>query len=450
MDFSLKPEEVPQVKTSNRNICTEIPVTDSIEIINKIHELEPNSLSGQLPLLWERAENFNVFDPYGNKWIDFSSGVILANVGHRNKQVATNIKNQADINLHNYLFPSNIKYKFLSKLYAIVSKWDYDKIFLLTTGSEAIENAIKLSCNYRNKTKADNSKQIYIVSFQNGFHGRTMGAQLAGGIQAQKHWIPIKTDSFINIPYPDNIFHSADFRDFRRIVETYDISKIACVIIEGYQGGNIGVPPVDYIRELYHWCKTNGILLIFDEVQSGFGRTGKFFSFEHFNIIPDIICCGKGISSSLPLSCILTRKEIADTFPIGSMSSTHSGNPVCLAAGVGVLDELERHNIVQNAQKMGEILQKRLKQLRNKYEIVKIVSGIGLAAGIHIYRNTTPNSELAYRIVEMCFKKGVLICAPVGYMNSVVKLTPPLTIAEDALIEGIDVIEESIQEVIEL
>ena len=439
----LYPEAVPVINTVYRQIKTKIPVPESIDVIRRIRELEPFSLSGQMPIIWENATGSSVCDPYGNKWIDFTSGILVANVGHRNPAVVEQIKRQLDKSLHTYLFPSMIKYQYLSQFSEILDDF-YNKIYLLTTGSEAVENAIKMACKYK-KDKRPDSKHTYIISFVNSFHGRTYGAQLAGGVQTQKIWMPEISNSFIQIDYPDNIYGNTNFDNFLEQVKKICIADIACVLIEGYQGGNVLVPNSDYIKKLSEWCTGNDVLLVFDEIQSGFGRTGKMFSFEHFAIKPDIICCGKGITSSVPMSCILTSERIADLFDIGEMSNTHSGNPISLAAGLGVLQYIQENNLIEESRRKGEILQSKLhkKILTNEY--VKNITGMGMVAGIHIVsKNGIPDPLRAYKIVERCFKSGLLLCIPVGYKKAVIKVVPPLIIEDDALVEGIETLAEVI------
>ncbi|HWI57581.1 MAG TPA: aminotransferase class III-fold pyridoxal phosphate-dependent enzyme, partial [Bacillota bacterium] len=203
------------------------------------------------------------------------------------------------------------------------------------------------------------------------------------------------------------------------------------------------------IRRLAHWCREHKVLLIFDEVQAGFGRTGKFWAFEHYGVVPDLICCGKGISSSLPLSAVIGRTEILDQFPPGSMTSTHTGNPVCCAAALASLDQILSRNLTANAARLGPILEAGLRAIQQRHpEVIGHYSSRGLVGGLQMTQpgKKEPNHDLAHRIIERCFHKGLLFFAPVGAWGQTVKIAPPLTIPEEALREGLSVLTEAVDE----
>ena len=204
--------------------------------------------------------------------------------------------------------------------------------------------------------------------------------------------------------------------------------------------------PVEYIRQLAAWCKANDALLIFDEVQAGFGRTGTFWAFEHYGVSPDVICCGKGISSSLPLSAVIGRAGIMDQFPPGSMTSTHTGNPVCCAAALANLKKIVREKLTENAARLGPILEEGLREIQSRHaDVIGHYTCRGLVAGLQVLvpGKKQPNHDLAHAIVERCFQKGLLFFSPVGAWGQTVKIAPPLTISEDALREGISVLADS-------
>jgi len=191
--------------------------------------------------------------------------------------------------------------------------------------------------------------------------------------------------------------------------------------------------------------------LIFDEVQAGFGRTGTYWGFEHYGVLPDLICCGKGISSGLPLSAVIGRNEIMDLYPPGSMTSTHTGNPICVVASLASLRAIEEENMVENTCKMGDILQPELRRIGQRFpEHIGAVHGKGLVASLHIVKpgGIEPDADLATEIVLRCVDKGLLMFAPVGYAGASVKISPPLMIEEEPLRESIAVAEEAIEEVL--
>ncbi|MGA3044604.1 MAG: aminotransferase class III-fold pyridoxal phosphate-dependent enzyme, partial [Bryobacteraceae bacterium] len=268
-----------------------------------------------------------------NQWIDWSSGVLIANAGHGRQEIVDAIAAQASAHLlTNYCFPSEIRARLVEKLVSILPE-PLKKVFLLTTGSEAVETAIKL-CRTHGVKSGGRSKNV-IVSFDNAFHGRTLGAQQAGGIPALKEWIVNLDSGFMQVPFPDG-YRTPDtsFALFERSLRENSIEpqNVAGVILETYQGGSAAFAPPAYMRDLRSWCTGHKALLVCDEVQAGFGRTGTLWGFEHYGIVPDLALFGKGISSSLPLAAVAGRPDVMDLQPAGSMTSTHTGNPVCCAA----------------------------------------------------------------------------------------------------------------------
>jgi 4-aminobutyrate aminotransferase/diaminobutyrate-pyruvate transaminase/4-aminobutyrate aminotransferase/(S)-3-amino-2-methylpropionate transaminase len=218
---------------------------------------------------------------------------------------------------------------------------------------------------------------------------------------------------------------------------------------ETYQGGNASFAPAEYMQAMRKWCDAHQALLICDEVQAGFGRTGKYWGFEHYEMVPDLIVCGKGISGGMPLSAVIGRPQIMDLYPPGSMTSTHTGNPVCAAASLACLDVIEDEGLVENARKLGEILQPRLRELGKRFpDYVGAVHGKGLVASLHMVKPgcIEPNPLLAADIVRRCVEKGLLMFAPVGYGGASVKISPPLTITEEPILESLSVLEEAVQE----
>ena len=330
--FELIPEETAKINTKYRKISTKIPVPESIPVLEKLRKWEPRSMSGQPLVIWDRAEGVNVFDPYGNKWLDFSSGVLVANAGHGNPEICSAIKKVVEKPLlHNYCFPSIYRAE-LAEMIASVSPEPLKKVFLLTTGAEAVECAIKLARTYGTKNKS--GKKV-IVSFEHGFHGRTLGAQMIGGIPVLKEWICNIDPDMIQVPFPGD--PRVDDRSFEIFENTLkkcgvDFGNVCGVISETYQGGSAAFMPKAYAEKLREWCDRHNALLIFDEIQAGFGRTGTLFGFEHYGVVPDIFTLGKGVSSGLPLSVVVGRPDILDLYEPGTMTSTHCGNPLCAAS----------------------------------------------------------------------------------------------------------------------
>jgi 4-aminobutyrate aminotransferase-like enzyme len=409
-------------------------------------------MRGQPPLVWHRAEGVTVSDNYGNQWLDWSSGVLVTNCGHAAPEVRAAIMNQVNRPLlHNYVFPSQERAELVETL-AKLAPQGLQKVFLLTTGSEATECAIKLARAHGLRTGGP--KKIAIVGAERGFHGRTLGAQQAGGIPGQKSWIVNEDPAIVQVPFPDGYWtEDTRFELFFETLQAKGIrpAEVAGVLFETYQGVGPDFAPVDYIRQLADWCRANQALLIFDEVQSGFGRTGKFWAFEHYGVVPDLICCGKGISSSLPLSAVIGRGEIMDQFAPGSMTSTHTGNPVCCAAALASLRKIVSEDLPANAARMGEMLDSGLHRIQQHHPaVVGRYSCRGLVAGLQMTKpgGKEPDHGLAHRIIELCFHKGLLFFAPVGAWGQTVKIAPPLTIDEEAIKEGLMVLSEAVDEAV--
>ncbi|MCC6681529.1 MAG: aspartate aminotransferase family protein [Phycisphaeraceae bacterium] len=447
--FPLTPRNVPTVQTEHRRIVTPIPVPQSIPILQKLRTCEPLSMSGQPPIIWDHAAGVHVFDRFGNQWLDFSSGVLVTNAGHSNPAIAAGMIDQINHGLlHNYCFPSEIRSQLVDLLCSVAPE-GLKKAFLLTTGSEATEACIKLMRTHG--LKAAGKRKIGIVTFTHGFHGRTMGAQMAGGVPALKDWIVNLDPAMIQAPFPDG-FRQKDtsFDVFLRTLDEagWTPDDVAGVMLETYQGGSASFAPVEYIKKLRTWCDEHDVVLSFDEVQAGFGRTGTFWGFEHYDITPDLIACGKGISSGMPLSAVLGRPKLLDQYPPGSMTSTHTGNPVCCAAALACIHQILNMNLVENARNMGRILAAELKRIEKRFTgPVGAADARGLVGTVQmvVLGTTDPDKALATDIVRRCYEQGLLLFAPVGVGGGTVKIAPPLVIDEPALREGLSVLENSIE-----
>jgi 4-aminobutyrate aminotransferase/(S)-3-amino-2-methylpropionate transaminase len=315
-----------------------------------------------------------------------------------------------------------------------------------------MENCIKLSKTYAMEKYGPNKK--YIISFNNAFHGRTLGAQLAGGMEKLKKWIVDPDPTFVQVPFPDGYKNEdVSFDLFLNTLKKKSIKAdhIAGVMTESYQGIGPDFLPVEYARELEDFCRQYDIVLSVDEVQSGFARTGKMFCFEHYGIKPDLIACGKGISSSLPIASVIGRKDIMGLYAPGSMTSTHSGSPLPVTAAIANLNILQKERFVERAAAMGEVLLSGLDKVQKKYpDQLGCLHGKGLVAGIQVVKpgTKTPDSETALKINVACLQKGLLMFAPVGIAGECIKIAPPLTITEDALQESIQVFKEAVDEVL--
>ena len=454
-NFAQKPVDVPNVKTIYRCIQTALPVPQSLEVFERLNRLESRSMHGQMPIVWDRAKDFQVYDKWGNCWIDFTSTIFVANAGHANRLIIQSLKDMLDKDLlHTYTYASDVRADFLQKLIE-ETPTEIEKAYLVSAGTEATEAALKLMRLY---AQDKNKKRPGVIAFDGSYHGRTMGAAQISATQAQRKWMGYEDPNIFHLPFPypwDEDGNPTDEDGNVRFEKDVDILRsqgidlkedIGGIIFESYIGWAAAFFPAKYVQAWAACAKENNFLISFDEIQSGFARTGPLFAYQHYNVKPDIICCGKGISSSLPLAAVLGRADILDLPDIGSMSSTHSANPLSCAAGLANLQEIERLSLVEKSTSKGKILHGRLNEMRRKHpkEISNIL-GAGMLASL-IFRNSSnvnSASLLASHICEKAMRKGLLL---VHTGRESIKIGPPLTIPEDALVEGLDVLDEILQE----
>jgi 4-aminobutyrate aminotransferase-like enzyme len=292
-----------------------------------------------------------------------------------------------------------------------------------------------------------------IVSFDKAFHGRTLGSQLAGGIPSLKEWIVTPDRGFTQVPFPDGFRTPDTSFDFfmKSLAENgVDSQNVCGVILETYQGGSASFAPKEYMQALRSWTAAHGILLVCDEVQAGFGRTGTMWGFEHYGIVPDLALFGKGISSSLPLAAVAGRAGVMNLHPAGSMTSTHTGNPIACAAAMASMDLIVNEGLVENAKRLGEVLHERLRAMKLRHPQIGDVAGKGLVAGLSMVRpgSMEPHPDAAFDLVWRTIQKGVLMFAPVGFGGATVKICPPLSITEAALEESLGAFEEAASEIL--
>jgi len=446
--FSHQPIKVEKIATKYRTIKTNIPVPESISMLEKMYEIEAQAMHGQLPMVWDRADDFQIYDQWGNIWLDFTSTIFVANAGHGNKRIVKALKEVLDKPLlHTYTYASSERIDYLEYLIKNTPK-QFEKAFLLSAGTEATEAALKLM---RLNGQKQGKRRGGIVCFNGAFHGRTMGAQMMTGNEQAKEWVGYQDPNIhhLNFPLPWEENNPEDFfeSEIEKLLKEkgLDADKDLCgFMLETFQGWGAIFYPKGFVQTLTKFAKKHNMLVAFDEMQAGFGRTGKLFGYEHYEVEPDILCCGKGASSGLPLAIVLGSKEVMDLPDIGSMSSTHSANPLVCVAGHQNLIAMLEDGLIDNSKNLGEIFHQKLNEIKDKYpNHLKYIFGKGLlAALIFIDENGVPLSALCDKISEKSFQKGLLV---VHTGRESIKLAPPLSITEDAMLEGLDVIEQCIK-----
>jgi len=448
--FNHTPQIVPMVDTTFRRIVTPLPVPESVSLLKCLYSTESRSMHGQLPVVWDRAEGFQVFDAWGNCWLDFSSTIFVTNAGHGNPRIVKALKRVLEKPLlHTYTYATQERVDFLNYLIQNTPE-QFEKAFLLSAGTEATECALKLM---RLHGQTAGKRRRGIIAFEGNWHGRTLGAQMMSWNPKQKEWIGYLDPDIHHLPFPFPWHEKAQANPTRFFQDSLnqllrdknlDPEQDFCgVILETFQGWGAVFYPPEFVQAVVEFSRQHNMLIAFDEMQSGFGRTGKLFGYMHYGVEPDIICCGKGASSSLPLSIVLGSRAVMDLPDVGSMSSTHSANPMVCAAGRANLEALLEDGLIDHSACLGKLFHKQLKQIQKQFpDYISSVQGKGLLAALLFNnREGLPLSGLCDLIAECCMQRGLLV---VHTGRESIKLAPPLCITEPALMEGLEVLNQTI------
>ena len=449
--FNLKQRLVNKIKTKNRIIKGKIPTTNTIKVLNSLKKYEGINAIEQLPVVWDKAVKSHILDKDGNKWIDFTSSIFVNNSGHGDKRIIKNIKQILNKPLlHSYYYPTEIKKRFLDKLLNMTPK-NLNKAILLSAGTEATERAIKISKIYGQKSKI---KKNLIIGWTGNYHGKTLNAQMISGQFKDHSWIENFDKNIVHLPFPypwlkDNKVDGKKLFQKHLVLlkKKYDIKRISAFFVESFQGWGAIFYPKNYIKELRKFCNKNNSLLIFDEIQAGFYRTGKLFGYLNYGVKADLVICGKGISGSLPLSAVLGESKYIDLD--SNYTSTHGGHPVCCAAALGNLETLSEKKVSNNIKRCEKIFKLRFAKWKKMFHQVKLTQGKGMIHGVFIYKKNTNELDgyTANIICEKAMEKGVFsICTGRGTL----KLGPPVTIEPSVLNEGLNVYEECMKEILNI
>ena len=377
----------------------------------------------RFPIVLTRGEGTKVWDSDGKEYLDFVSGIAVLNLGHRHPRITEAIHQQSKLLAHvSNLFYSEPQIR-LAEL--LVTNSFADKVFFCNSGAEANEAAIKLSRKFF-KDKGE-PRRYEIITMENSFHGRTMATLSATGQEKFHHGFEPLFNGFSYVPF-----------DNPQAVEDAITDATCAVMVEPIQGeGGVNCPSPDYLKKLRSICDTHGLLLIFDEVQVGMGRTGKLFAHQHYGVAPDIMTLAKALAGGMPIGAMLATDECASSFSPGTHASTFGGNPLSCAAGVATVETLIEGTILENCQHMGEYFYSQLLSLSEKRPCIKKVKGKGLILGIELTCEGAP-------VVKECAKRGILINCTLG---NIVRFLPPLIITKkeiESLIKTLDEVLEHI------
>ncbi len=438
----------PKLKTS-------LPGPNAKRILAGDEKYISPSYTRSYPMVAKRGRGIVVEDVDGNEFFDFSAGIAVTSTGHCHPEVVAAIQKQAGELIH--MSGTDFYYENLVTLAERLSKIapmpGPHKIYYGNSGAEAVEAALKLARYH--------TKRQQVIAFFGAFHGRTMGAlSLTASKPQQKRRFSPLVPGVTHVSYPD-LYRAgvgpqdaekfalgcARFIEEKLFKTILAPEEVAAIFVEPVQGeGGYVVAPTVFMQELRRICDKHGILLVLDEVQSGMGRTGRWFAVEHTGVHPDIVCMAKGIASGMPLGVTMSKADIMDWIP-GSHASTFGGNPVCIAAALATLDVIEKEGLLRNSQEVGGHMMKRMADWPAKYKIVGDVRGRGLMIGVEIVKDQATREYGASerdRIVEAAFERGVLFlgCGP-----STVRIAPPLIVTKDEADVAMDVLEESVASV---
>ncbi len=383
----------------------------------------------------------------GQAYLDFTSGIAVNNVGHCHPKVVSAIQKQSAELMHTSVAAFHKPYIELAQKLAEISPGKLDSVFLANSGAEAVEGAIKLS-RYITKRPA-------IVNFQGSFHGRTLlaTALTTSKLIYRENYEPFPS-SIYTIPYP--YAYRSIYRDRPDMLVEESLShietlfhqfvhpeQVAALIVEPVQGeGGYVVPPQSFLQQLRKITKEHGIMLVMDEVQTGFGRTGAMFACQHWQVEPDIMVMAKGIAGGMPLSAFISRHELTSRWPSGRHGSTFGGNPVCCAAALATIEVIEEEKLVERSAKLGRSILERLKNFAKGNKHIGEVRGLGLMIGIEFNdASGKPSKEIADKSVQRCFDNNLLVIT-CGNHGQVIRLIPSLNISDADAEKGLSILEK--------
>jgi 4-aminobutyrate aminotransferase / (S)-3-amino-2-methylpropionate transaminase / 5-aminovalerate transaminase len=436
-----------------RRLVTEIPGPRSKELIERRAAAVPKAVFNTVPIFVREASGAIVEDVDGNRLIDFGAGLAVLNTGNASPRIVEAITQQAALYTHTcFHVTMNEPYVALAERLNALTPGDHAKqTMLVNSGAEAVENAVKIARYF--------TRRPAVVTFDHGFHGRTLlSMTLTGKVMPYKQGFGPFAPEVYRLPYaypyrcptgnaPEYCGPSCAAFAIDEMERHIGAENIACLVVEPVQGeGGFIVPAPEFLPALAEFCRDNGILYVSDEVQTGFGRTGRWFGTEHFGVQPDIVTTAKSLGGGLPIGGITARAEIMDSIHVGGLGGTFGGNPLACAAALEVIEQIARDGLLERAEAVGRALMAGLKDLQERFDVIGDVRGLGAMVAMELVEDRTtkePAKPAAASVIEECYRQG-LIVLKAGTYDNVVRLLPPLTIDDRLVEEGLSLIEKSL------
>jgi 4-aminobutyrate aminotransferase/(S)-3-amino-2-methylpropionate transaminase len=424
-------------------------LTSNAELHARRQQAVPRGISNSLAVYAEHAANAEIWDVEGRRYIDFASGISVLNTGHVHPKVSAAIARQLQKLTHTcfQVTPYESYIALAEALNALAPGASPKKTIFLTTGAEAVENALKIARFHTARSG--------VIAFSGGFHGRTLACiSLTGKVQPYKAGFGPMLPEIYHLPYPMP-YHGITVEHSLQALEQLfkadvDPQRVAAIIIEPVLGeGGFYAAPAELLRRLRTLCDTHGIVLIADEIQCGFGRTGRMFAIEHSGVEPDLITIAKSVAGGVPLSAVTGRAEIMDSPGPGGLGGTFAGSPLGCAAGLAVLEVMREERLLQRAQDIGRFLSSRLKGLQVRFACVGEVRSLGAMVAVELVKNgraDSPDADLTKALVQAAGRQGLVILS-CGVYSNVIRFLAPLTISDALLKEGCHLFEVALEEV---
>ena len=444
-----RPEPIEQA----RKLLTEIPGPRSRELLERRKAAVPPAVFNTVPVFARQASGAIVEDVDGNRLIDLGAGLAVLNTGNAPPGVVGALQQQAALFTHTcfHVVMHEPYIELAERLNALTPGDHAKKTLFANSGAEGVENAVKIARHHTGRQA--------VVVFEHAFHGRTLLAMsMTGKVMPYKQGFGPFAPELYRMPYsypyrcaagasPDACGEACAELAIDRMLRHVGPANIACLVIEPVLGeGGFVVPGEGFVPALKAFCEQHGILFVADEVQSGIGRTGRWFGIEHEGIVPDLVVTAKSLGGGLPIAGVTGPAEVMDGVHVGGLGGTFGGNPLACAAALEVLDQIEREGLLDRAMRIGALEMERLQELRERHDLVGNVRGRGAMVAMELVLDRTtkePASAAAGRVIEECYREGVIVLKA-GTYDNVIRLLPPLTIDEDLLLEGLEVLDKAL------